>query len=336
MTLNIPYNGFDRNLSCEINFLKSQYFYESLEVVQTSNYPVYVFKNFHANPWSSNKIHLSGTNMFITDGGMHYGHFIKESIGSFIHAKELFPNIKPIFLNLTGADRRTDVWNHQSISNLIDEVVEIITNDCKETKHLTLEEFAGFHIVIDQLVLILDNSLLLYSDFFPTSYEGETEEISKSMIRYFSRFQIEDREYPDKIYITRRDVSQELKEKGFIHEGYFTVRYFEDWIHNSLEDFFSSRGYKIISLSGMSLREQIKLFYNAKYMAGIIGTSFHNGIFMKPGSTIYAIRPNNGYTFDWGHDIVNSVKNINYNVTDLWSCQTYEDVYNFLEQVIDK
>jgi len=81
--------------------------------------------------------------------------------------------------------------------------------------------------------------------------------------------------YPKKFYINRKDAT--------------AIRY----IINEEEVVFNLKnmGYESLTLSDYSFTEQIKLFNNAEYIAGLHGAGFANMIFCKPNTKILELKP---------------------------------------------
>ena len=79
----MPTNQFERPI---FNF---ETYYDEVISVPNEDLPIYVFKNVRINPWAKNEKHydMPGYWMCITDGGRHYGHWIKECICGFRYCK---------------------------------------------------------------------------------------------------------------------------------------------------------------------------------------------------------------------------------------------------------
>lgn len=304
-------------------------YYEEIDILENEPFPIYILKNVYINPFKKNEKHydMYGTWMCISDGGRQYGHYIKESIGSFLYCKKIFPELKPFFLET----HLEDVYKHQVLSHIINFVNQKIINDFVEEKiYLYGNDIWHSSFFIENLVIMMDNGKVWFNYQYPHFEECQAPHVSKALVEYFDEYRIIDNSTPKKIFMTRKNVSNELKEKGLIDHSHFKYRYFDDWMEDGIEQAFIDKGYSIVNWSGMSLQDQIKISYNATHIAGIIGTSFHNGMWAKDGTKFYAIRPNNIYLFDWEHDIVNLLKDVSFTYIDSWDYKTFEDVYNFV------
>ena len=80
--------------------------------------------------------------------------------------------------------------------------------------------------------------------------------------------------YPKKIYINRKDSSTH---RFIINE-------------NEISDHLTKKGFANLTLSDFSFSEQVNLFYNAEYIAGLHGAGFANIVFCKPNTKILEFR----------------------------------------------
>jgi hypothetical protein len=111
--------------------------------------------------------------------------------------------------------------------------------------------------------------------------------------------------YPEKIYISRRDATERYKklitsgetsDKNSINEA--RERNYDE---TNIEDYFIAMGYTPICLEGMPYIEQMNHFYNAKTIAGLIGSGFCNIIFSKPEVELIEIHVSATFEFSYSY-----------------------------------
>lgn len=321
------------NIQFETLLLQKNIYYEKLEILENEELPVYVFTNVNMRPnIKNNSIKLDGEWSIVWDAGGHYGHYIKEYAGGFVFCKSKFKNLKPLFVR-SGPLKPEDHVQLQQANNVIDFVNEMLYQDFGGIK-MPSEEFWSKNIIIDKLIIVMDNGRNLFRRDYPYFFECEAPGISREMIKYFNRLKIDDPTKPKKIFISRKTMTQTIKEQNIQNRMHYKNRYFDEWVEDALEQAFIEAGYTVIDFFGMSFEDQVSYSHNADFFAGIIGTSYHNGIWVKDGTTFYAIRPNTLYDFDWENDITKSLNNIKFNYIDLFECKNYEEVYNLVKSII--
>jgi hypothetical protein len=314
----------------EVPLLNYDTYYDEVITLENEDLPIYVFKNVRINPHLKDKKHydMPGRWMCISDGGRQYGHYIKEYVGGFIYCRSIFKDLKPFFVEPHSGH---DVYGSHPLSDIISFANGKIMNDFGEEKiYLYGNEIHETSFFIENLVIMMDNQKLLFNLQYPFFSEHHCPQVSKALAKYFEEYKITDESLSKKIFMSRKNVSQDLKEKNLHVHGYFKNRYFEEWVEDAIENAFIDKGYSIVTWSGMLLQDQIKISHNATHIAGITGTSFHNGMWAQNGTKFYAVRPNNIYMFDWEHDIVNSLEDISYNYIDTWNCKSYDEIYNLV------
>jgi len=327
----IPSTNF---IQFETLFLQKDIYYEKLEILENEELPVYIFTNVNMRPHIKDKtLNLTGEWSIVWDAGGHYGHYIKEYAGGFVFLKSKFPDLKPLFFR-SGPYKEGDHVQLQQAYNVVDTVNEMIYNDFGGIK-LSSGEYWNTNIVIEKLIVVMDNGRNIFRRDYPYFFECQAPGISREMIKYFDRLKIEDPTKPKKIYISRKSMTQTIREQNIQNRMHYKNRYFDNWIEDALEQAFIDNGYTVIDFSGMPFEEQVSYSYNADVFAGIIGTSFHNGIWVKEGTTFFAVRPNTLYDFDWENDITKSINDIKFNYIDLFDCKNYDDVYNLTQSIIN-
>jgi len=304
----------------EINFFQHNNSYDSLQILENDMTPIYVFKNLKLGNFSGEKVYLPGTYMVITPTP-HYFHFLKEYLGSYLYYKNNHnKNTKYLWLDHDQYYFRP----YQQIKEVVKETFNLLDDDGFVTKK---EDFADKLFIIDELVIMFEGQKMILRDIVPHFNYQNTPEINKEIVSFFKQYQVQDNEYPEKIFISRKIVSKALEGKEGSQE--YKYRYVPEYIENAIEDFFIEKGFKIIELSGMPIKEQIKLFYNAKEVAGILGTGFFNGMFCKNMTKFIAIRTNDIYNYGFSDDI-SAVIDFDYQDINLNNRESYKSVYDEL------
>lgn len=329
--MNVPTGNKER---FESPIFNNSIFYEKVEVVEDEPTPIYIFHNVVINPFGYEWMHgiketitLSGMWFPIMDYGSHYGHYIKEGVGCFIHCKERFPDLNPMFLEFMTAEPSGFVGVGKLINKLNEELLEEFGG-----KRYKGPIFLENRFFIEKLVIMMDNGRMFFNKQHPFFMEHMAPEVSKSLARHFKKYKVSDPSYPKKIFITRKVITDIIKKENLTSHEHFKNRYFEPWMEDAIENAFVDQGYTVIDFVNMPFEEQIKYPHNATHFASIIGTAFHNGIWCEDGTTFYGIRPNSRYLFDWKHDIVKSLNKVSWNYLDTWELKTYEEVYQFITE----
>jgi hypothetical protein len=140
--------------------------------------------------------------------------------------------------------------------------------------------------------------------------------------------------------LTRKIVSEELpKHPDYASTGQkwkkdqIKLRWNEPWVEDAIEDYFMSQGYAVVQPSGISMQDQIRLFYNAEHVAGLLGTAFYNGIFSKPGTQFTAIRTTPAYWYNFEGDI-HSVIDTPFSYINLYNKVSYPQVQMMLKSEV--
>lgn len=335
MIPSVPLQG---RFQFEHPILNTDIYYERLEIVPNQPTAVYVFHNVVINPFGYKRhggvkgtIELKGIWYPVLDYGKHYGHYIKEGVGGFVYCKNIFTDLKPICFELMTTEPTGTIGASGVISELNNELLSEFGDPKHHYKgHVFLEK----RFIIEKLVVMMDNGRALFKKQYPYFLEHMAPHVSKAMIKHFKKYKIDDPSYPKKIYITRKRVTQAIKRDNLDGQAHFKNRYFHPWVEDAIEQAFIDQGYSVIDFSDMPFKDQIKYPHNATHFASITGTAFHNGIWCENGTTFYAIRPNNGYLFDWEHDIVRSLSSVRWNYIDPWDSHTYAEMYDFITKKI--
>lgn len=308
--------------------------YDSLDVEKDPNGYVYTFNNVVIGKPSSddNIICLSGT--YVPFSGVpHYFHFLKEYLSVFLYTR-----------------RRIDkdakyLWIDH------DNFYFPLYQDMRSVHALVFDMMSGFDgirlkdtdlshkaLLIEKLVVMWDSQMVVVNDKFPRHDYGRTPLLNIELREFFGEYAVDDPSLPKKIFLTRKIVSEELpKHPDYDSTGQrwkkeqIRLRWNEPWVEDAIEDYFSSLGYSMFQLSGMSLKDQVRLFYNVDRVAGLLGTAFYNGIFSKSGTKFAAIRTNPSYWYNFEGDI-KSVITADFNYVNLYTKDNYAQVQAVLAE----
>ena len=86
-------------------------------------------------------------------------------------------------------------------------------------------------------------------------------------------------QFPKRIYIDRKDSESNHRHlRSIINE-------------DELKKFLNKKNFKSICLSDYDFEDQIKLFYNTKFITGLHGAGFANFVFCKPKTKVIEFKP---------------------------------------------
>lgn len=300
--------------------------YSSFSYTKTSGSPIYSFKDFYFGE-ADEELHLTGK-WFLMPKGYHYHHFIKEMLAPFLYYKN---NID---------DSIKILWIEQEIPSPTGQDMELVNSEIKELlkdfgiEILNIQRLKDIHLKVDELItfgvgprFLTVNNFIKYYSFANTGYyhfpEGNQE-----LRKFFTKHMIDDDSKPKKIFITRRDANNAIKQNN--RQQDFLDRYETDEFLKALEDYFSEEGYTVLSLSGMSIFEQISYFYNAEKIAGSPGTNICNIIYSKPEIELIQIIHFTNYSYPWEKEF-DSVVSPEYKYINVVGCIGYNDTMDRLK-----
>lgn len=262
--------------------------------------------------------------------GYHYHHFIKEILGPFLYYKnKIDPSIKIL-------------WVEQPISSPTGQNMELVNSEIKSLlipfglEEIDALDFPNLQLTIEELISFSCGTRFLYAKEFIKHYEFcnigyfDFSEVNHELRAFFNQFMVEDEKKPKKIFTTRRDANMVLLQNNLENE--FSNRYQDEGLTGALEDFFRSKGYEVISLSGMSVFDQISYFYNADVIAGVPGTNLCNLIYSKKDVSVIQVRHIPNYSYPWEKEF-DSVLAPKYTYIDIFGVQGYEESLALLEKM---
>jgi hypothetical protein len=298
--------------------------YTSVSYIRTPGGPMYSFKNLTSEGLVA-PLHLPGK-WFLMPKGYHYHHFIKEVLGPFLYYKHRVDSSIQI------------LWVEQPIDSPTGQLLERVTEEIKNMLNTEVLKEAVLNdatLHVDELVVFSCNARFLHQPGFIKHYEFcnigyfDFPEVNQELRSFFSPYMIEDATKPKKIFITRKDADTAIEVNN--RENDFKERYQNKDVTHALEDFFINQGYTVLSLSGMSVFEQISYFYNAEVVAGAPGTNLCNLIYSKPNVSITQIRQSQNYSYPWEKEF-DSVLSPVYQYIDLFNVHTYEEAMRTLTE----
>jgi hypothetical protein len=303
--------------------------YSSFSYVRTSGSPIYSFKDFYFGI-EGKETYLKGK-WFLMPSGYHYHHFIKEMLAPFLYYKNnIDDSIKILWIdqpNESPTGQNMDLVNSEMKDLLSSFGIEIITH----------AELNNGKLMVDELITFAVGPRFLFNnmlDFIKHYCFGNTgyyhfPEGNQELRKFFTPYMLEDKSKPKKIFVTRKDANSAI-EKNKRQED-FNDRYESHEFLTALEDYFSEQGYTILSLSGMSLFDQISYFYNAEVVAGSPGSNICNLIYSKPDVPLIQVIHFTNYSYPWEEEF-NSVISPQYRYIDVVGCIGYTDTMQRLRE----
>jgi hypothetical protein len=300
--------------------------FDSLEVFDSGDITFFKFKNvIFGNPDRFDEVRvLKGSYVPIVPTP-HYFHFIKESLGTYLHYKKINKEAKVLWVDLK--------WNPTEYHNAqkpIQETLKMLTAGQAQLVFMpiqSLESKDSSPVMLEEMIVGYDPGIIL-TTMFPRF--NQFKHHNNDLVRdFFSSFLIKDSAMPSSIYISRREVSESLAKNNDLDN---ISRYNPKYVEDALEDYFIESGYTVINLSGMSMQDQIKYFYNAKKVAGLLGAGIWNGIFSDNGCKFFVIKTHSWFDHDYDIDI-RSVIDADYNLVEIFNKLNYEEVYQEISRL---
>lgn len=301
--------------------------FESLEVFDSEDITFFKFKNviFGNSDRFDNVRVLKGSYVTIVPTP-HYFHFIKESLGTYLHYKQRVNKEAKVL----WVDLKWDPTEYHNAQKPIQETLKMLTEGHTQLVFMpihSLENRDSSPLMIEEMVVGYDPGIVLTS-MFPRF--DQFKHHNNDLVRdFFSNMLIKDSSMPSKIYISRKEVSQALAKNNDLNN---ISRYNPEYVEDALEDYFVESGYTIINLSGMSIQDQIKYFYNATEIAGLLGAGIWNGIFADNGCKFFVIKTHDWFDHDYDIDI-KSVIDADYKLVEIFNKLNYEEVYQEISKL---
>ena len=262
--------------------------------------------------------------------GYHYHHFIKEMLGPFLYYKNNIDNSVKI------------LWIDQPIISPTGQDMELVNSEIKKLLFdfgmhvIDIEDLRSTDLTVDELITFavgprfLDIPNFIKNYIFGNTGYYHFPEINQELRNFFTPYMIDDKLKPKKIFISRKDANKSIRDKNLAEN--FNNRYLSPEKEDEIEKFFIDNNYKILSLSGMSIFDQISYFYNAEKIAGVSGTNLCNIIFSKNEIDLYEIFTHINYSYPWHKETENFLKHNRF----LLEIYNEKNVYNYLERKINQ
>ncbi len=269
-------------------------------------------------------------NYFIIDiPTFQYFHIINEKIGQYELLKDIIPGLKLVCIS----DSQKDLSNlgNKGVHNNMLQMLEVYGIDYQdivflESTSLWIENIFYFNTRINKYLLALNlpkGLELFYDD--RNHNKIHVDGFRKVQFLYQEKL-YENNNYPKKIFITRRDLNNEIRYIHYLLTNQNTLSEDESkslalWCNNyggekylwqlvrerfmlkededRLEQYFISKGYYIVDPADMKFFEQINHYYNATHIASVRGSGLVNTIFCKNDAKVFILDVTNEYDFEY-------------------------------------
>lgn len=312
----------------EINFLQPGVKYKSVRSFDHEENVIYEFENVrYAKTDEETRIRkLKGTYLPIVPTP-HYFHFLKEYLGSFLYYREhINKDAKVLWLNLNWAAE-----DYHDAHEPIQKTLEMLSEKNIPIVFLGFEGILNNNIEFEKVAIIYDGAALFVSTEFP--YFDQFKHTNNEQVReFFKDLMVKDSSYPQKVYVSRRSVSNYLDKHNIKNH---ISRYNEEHVENALEDFFVQKGYEVINFSGMPIQQQIMYMYNATHVSGLMGANTWNSIFCENGVKHYCLQTHMWFNHEYNKDI-EKVIDFDYQLVKIQNVESYDSVFRELsDQIVD-
>lgn len=311
-------------MDTEIQFLKPGVKYDSLTTYSHDNNTIYEFNSVKYSNDQTLVKKLNGTYLPVVSG-LHYFHFLKEYVGSFLYYKKhINKDARVLWLNIN-----IKTYKYHDCSKPVEEILNLLLENNIPVIFLDPDELFKHNLEFEKIAIIYDPAAYIVSTQFP--YFDQFKHTNNIEVRDFLKpLMIKDSSYPKKVYVSRKQVSSYL-EKNNLKDH--ISRYNEKHVENALEYFFINKGYTKIDFSGMTLKDQIMYMYNASHVAGLMGAGTWNGIFCDNDVKYFCIKTHMWFNHEYNKDI-ESVIDVDYRLVEILNTESYESVTKELNQKI--
>ena len=233
---------------------------------------------------------------------MAYPHLMLDFIGPYIYLKKKIPDLKLIFFKFNDFPNKVcddlinffdaKVINIKNHNYIFDEFYFFYTGDIRKSFPEEMQKNTEVNFFMSPIPsdLFLDS---YYEIDFNTDIHDKYMEVSiKELCNTFYSKRVGDIE--NKIYISRtKDLTRT--------DPYSTTEYFNKnrqiskQLLESIDKIMQDNGYKIIFAEDLGFFEQLNIFYNAKTIATLEGSSLLNCIWCKNDTKILKIVASDNY-----------------------------------------
>ncbi len=230
--------------------------------------------------------------VFLAPVATPYYHAIMDVIGEYEFIKNYFPDTKIIFCsNDNMHELRMHRENHRS--KFIDDILGIYFATNK------VIDLNNYYVEFEEVVFFPNRSMWTQDRMVPLAIQNSIKEFGRGecverrprLVDYIKNAVGHFRKDggPAKIYSARMSLNDMSVREG--SRGYKDEK--------KIIDYFVSKGYTPVNLVGLSLMDQINLFYNATHVAGLKGSNIFNSIFCKPGTKVIQIYSTNLWDYEF-------------------------------------
>jgi len=311
-------------MDTEIEFLKPGVVYDSVKTYNHGENIIYEFSSVKYSNCNLKQTKLKGVYLPIVSG-LHYFHFLKEYVGSFLYYKKhINKDAKVLWLNTN-----VENYKYHDCSKVVQQVLDLLLENNIPIVFVDPNDMLKNNIEFEKIAIIYDPAAYIVSTQFP--YFDQFKHTNNVEVREFVKpFMKKDNLCPKKVYISRRQVSSYLEENNLKDH---ISRYNEKHVEDALEDFFINNGYQKIDFSGMTLQDQVMYMYNATHVAGLMGAGTWNGIFCDSGVKYFCIKTHMWFNHEYNKDM-ESVIDLNYRLIELSNLESYHSVISELNQKV--
>jgi hypothetical protein len=283
------------------------------------------FKNLKINPDSKRKPIFFEGNSFLATLHYFYHHTILDMMGEYFFIKAHVSDLKCYFNSLMA---KSPEWRDNFEDRSVDTYLNYLkkypfgANQYNETNY---HEFTRDLVNIfspDKQIYTTESDSLIFENFYivvdlPTPFAGKSYPQNRdieSLSIHLSEL-CEDKDLPKKIYVSRQmnniRYKNELKQQPTQNpQANARIRVFEK--ENLIEEYFNSIGYQSVILEGMSMLDQLNLFYNATHIAGLNGSAWVNLLASKEKTNIIELNLIDGYANKFNYKNLYNFKNFNF------------------------
>lgn len=312
---------------------KNNYFFDKKEsIIDPTGVELFKFYNFISKINDNPVIHKSGK-FFAIKYGTQYGHLLLHFLGPYLYLKKRIPDLQLIFLKFEHSPYYLNTYApYEDLSKILNAEIIDVNKDNFLFDEFMFFYFDDFDITVFPMLEQQDPnakspfpiipSKLFLENFYaldPKSKELENIETEGliALFETFKEYRI-DKDENNYIYIKR---PSDNNKPGPIGQStwYKNIRSIDELYIDFMENKIKNLGYQIIDLNGMGFLEQINIFYNAKSIATIDGTSVLNSIWCKPSAKIFRIMINKIYKqteYPWSR-MINSYEQHDIEIIDV-------------------
>jgi hypothetical protein len=283
-------------------------------------------KDFFIEPHNSigsEELNFSGNFFWFSDCDKYYYHLLRDYIAQYELIKKLIPDLVPVIVCTCRIDSNSSqscvIKNptyppHNFINKSYFDIALKI--DGKKYKKLTFENIFYIYAYGDLVPYFRENNFnkILFSPDMKTWIEESYGDILRDKYKNY----IEPIKFGKKIYVTRLNESKKIWEISDAWDRYFATKELpsDEKIKNEvlkientlpegllvfntqksrafsvddeilLENYFSSKGYRVVSPGDYSVEDQIALFSSSGHIVGAGGSGMTNLFFCHPETKI--------------------------------------------------